>query len=243
MGEAAHQGAEGGELLVLQLAQGAQEEEHGTRQERWRTPHAWLEAQQARHEGTMMARSRYFILRDDLGIPGRWHLRSPLDERGEQVDTWQFKEGRRLDIQGPIRFPVRPSGEPLEFTLSSFTIPVLHERVASVLERLPRRDEVQLIPVRVEGRAEPCFILNALRIIRCIDDARCEEVLYWSPEDGEPEKVGKYRNVRGMKVDPAKAGGVDVLRAWGWVVPLIVSERVKRALEQEGVTGTDFTEV
>ncbi|WNG52225.1 hypothetical protein F0U60_04675 [Archangium minus] len=180
---------------------------------------------------------------DDMSTPGRWHLRSPVDARGQRVDPWQFKKGQPLDIEGVIRFPVNPTGIALEFTLASFLIPVVHRRVVALFERLGLQKEVQFIPVEVEGQTEPWFTLNVLQIIRCIDDARCEEVLYWLPEDNRPDKLGQYRNVAGLKVDPAKIGDAHIFRPWGWKVVLIVSEHVKRALEQEGITGIKFLEV
>jgi hypothetical protein len=185
---------------------------------------------------------RYFDLTDNMRIKGRWHLRTPLDEHGEEVAPWQFKKGKHLDIRGAIRFPVRPTGKALEFTLASFAIPVVHVRVVALFERL-RIQEVQFIPVQVDDTSEPHFILNTLRIIRCIDDARCEEVKRWTPEDGQPEKVGEYRNVVGMRIDTAQADGTQVFRPWGWRVALLVSEEVKQALEREGITGTQFDEV
>ena len=121
-------------------------------------------------------------------------------------------------------------------------IPVVSGRVVSIFKHLGLLDEVQFIPARVEGLSEPYFILNTLRIIRCIDDARCEEVLYWRPEDERPDKLGKYRNVVGLKVDPARVGGANIFRPWGWIVVLLVSERVKLALEAEGITGPLFIE-
>ena len=94
----------------------------------------------------------------------------------------------------------------------------------------------------MEGHAGPYFILNTLRVIRCIDEARCVEVRYFTPEDGQPEKVGQYRVVSGMRIDPAKVEGARIFRPWGWTVALVVSEDLKQALEREGVTGTKFTE-
>jgi hypothetical protein len=102
---------------------------------------------------------------------------------------------------------------------------------------------VQFLPVEVENHPGPYFILNTLRTIRCIDDARCEEVQYWRPEDGEPEKVGQYQSVVGLRIDPTKVEGAHIFRPWGWRVALLVSEDVKEALEREGITGTRFTEV
>jgi hypothetical protein len=190
----------------------------------------------------MTARTRYYELFDKMSIPGRWLLRMPVDERGEWIDTWQFKEGRVLNIEGPIRVPVKPTGTALEFS-SSMGIPVVHRRVVALFERLGLQKEVQFIPAQVEGQSEPWFILNTPRVIRCIDDARCEEVLYWRPEDGQPERVGEYRNVSGLKVDVTKVGDANIFRPWGWLVVLIVSERVKQALEEEGITGIQFVAV
>ncbi|WP_395846916.1 imm11 family protein [Cystobacter fuscus] len=190
----------------------------------------------------MNTQTKYYELYDNMRIRKRWNLRMPVDTQGEWIDTWQFNEGRVLDIPGPIRFPVRPTGVVLEYTLS-MGIPVVHRRVVSLFERLGIDKEVQFIPAEVEGQTEPWFILNTLQVIRCIDDARCEEVLYWKPEDDRPDKLGGYRNVRGLKVDPEKIGEANVFRPWGWLVTLIVSERVKQALEEERITGIDFSAV
>ncbi|WP_239014898.1 imm11 family protein [Archangium violaceum] len=186
---------------------------------------------------------KYYELYDDVYIPGRWHLKMPVDGRGEWIDTWRFNEGRVLDIEESIRFPLKLAGVALEFTLCSMGVPVVHRRVVSLFERLGLQKEVQFIPVEVDGQTEPWFILNTLYVIRCIDDARCEEVFYWLPEDNRPDKLGGYRNVRGLKVNPAKIGNANIFRPWGWKVVLIVSERIKQALEEEGITGTKFIEV
>ncbi|EPX57072.1 hypothetical protein D187_006826 [Cystobacter fuscus DSM 2262] len=130
----------------------------------------------------------------------------------------------------------------LEYTLS-MGIPVVHRRVVSLFERLGLDREVQFLPAEVEGQTEPWFIINTLQVIRCIDDARCEEVFYWQPEDERPDKLGEYQNVRGLKVDPEKIGGANIFRPWGWLVAFLVSERVKQAMEDEGITGIDFTPV
>jgi hypothetical protein len=191
----------------------------------------------------MTARPRYFALRDDLRIPGRWHLRSPVDEQGQLLEPWAFTEGVALETTRAIHFPVNPAGTALDFTLASFSIPVVHGRVVSLLERLGLEREVQFIPARVEGHPGPYFVLNTPRVLRCIDDARCEEVLYWLPEDNRPDKQGQYRNVAGLKIDPAKVDAANIFRPWGWTVVLIVSEHVKRAMESEALTGPRFTEV
>ncbi|HLM46545.1 MAG TPA: DUF1629 domain-containing protein [Myxococcaceae bacterium] len=186
--------------------------------------------------------TRYFDLMDDRRCHTRWHLGTPVDEQGQEVDPWQFKKGRVLELGFVPRFPLDIPGDPLECCWAAFSIPVVHGRVVQLFERLGVRD-VQFIPAQVEEHPGPYFILNALRIIRCIDDARCEEVRYWRPEDNRPDKLGQYRVVAGMRIDPKQVGDAHVFRPWGWRVALIVSEHLKQAMEEEGLTGTRFVEV
>jgi hypothetical protein len=185
---------------------------------------------------------RYFDLLDDTRIPGRWQLASPLDDQQNEIDPWQFKQGQVLELGGVPRFPLDLSGTPLDFSLAAFSIPVVHARVVELFERM-RVDGVQFIPARIEGRSEPWYILNALRIIRCIDDARSEEVQYWKPEDNRPDKIGQYRAVYGLRIDPEQVGNVRIFRTWGWRVALIISEDLKEAMETAGISGTRFIEV
>jgi hypothetical protein len=183
----------------------------------------------------------YFELRSNMRIPGRWVLKSPIDAQGQEVDPWRFSEGRVLDLETRLRLPVSHPGRELDFSLTGLGVVVVHGRVVRLFELLGIQ-EVQFLPTQVEGHTGPYFILNALRIIRCIDDARCEEVRYWKPEDGQPEKVGEYRVVSGLRIDPTKVGDARIFRPWGWPVALVISEDLKQALEQEGITGTRFVE-
>jgi hypothetical protein len=186
--------------------------------------------------------ARYFELLDDRRSHSRWHLGCPLDAQGQEIDFWRFKKGMVLELGCIPRFPIDVPGSPLDYCWAAFSIPVVHGRAVELFERLHVKD-VQFIPVHVEGYDAPYFILNALRIIRCIDDARCEEVRYWKPEDNRPDKLGEYRVVAGMRIDPAKVGDARVFRPWGWTVALIISEDLKQAMEAEGITGTRFVEV
>jgi hypothetical protein len=186
--------------------------------------------------------TRYYDLVDDRRSHTRWHLRSPVNEEGQPIDPWQFFEGKRLEPLGTIRFPVKPTGQALEFTWASFSIPVVHDRFVRLFQHLGVPD-VQFIPAQVEGHAGPYFILNALRIVHCIDDARCTEAEYWRPEDGQPEKVGEYRSVVGLRIDSSKVGDARIFRTWGWDIALIVSEEIKQAIESEDLSGARFIEV
>ena len=185
---------------------------------------------------------RYFDLTDDVYIPGRWHIDTPVDETGQEVDPWQFTEGHSVEVRERLRMALQVAEKALDFTLAGLDIPVVHAKVASLLKELAPGD-VQLFPVEIDGHPDHFCLVNVTRLVRCIDDEASEEVKYWTPEDGRPEKTGKYRAVAGMRIDPSKVGDAKVFRPWGWTIALIVSEEIKEALERIGATGTKFKEV
>lgn len=183
--------------------------------------------------------TRYFKLSDDPYWPGRWELGVPLDERGQKVWTWMFRRCELATVHELLRVPLSQPGQALDFSVAGAAVPIVHEKVATLLEKWAAND-IQLLPVSVETQANPYFILNALRAVKCIDEAACEEVQRWTPEDGQPDLVGEYRVVAGLRIDPARVGGIHFFRPWGWPVVLLVSEELKVALEQTGVSGVRF---
>jgi len=187
---------------------------------------------------------RYFELLDDVNKPGRWELSDPTDQHGREVDNpWMFRKGAPVDLQERLRIPLLRPGHALDFSMAGVGVtPIVHARVATLLSQLAPSD-VQLFPVEIASQPEPYFLVNVTRAVKCIDDQASAEVRYWKPEDGRPEKVGKYRAVSGMRIDPAKVGDAKVFRTWGWTIALIVSEDIKEALERQAITGVAFQEV
>jgi hypothetical protein len=184
---------------------------------------------------------RFFKLADDVNVPHRWHLATPTNSHGQKVDDGLFMRGAPVHIKERLRIPVEIAGTPLDFTEAGIGTPAVHIRVASMLaERAP--DDVQLLPVDIEGQPDQYLILVATHLIRCIDE-KASRIELWTHEDGVPHKVGQYASVRDMRIDKAKVGSAKVFRLEGWMGPLIISEEIKNALEHMGATGTRFEEV
>jgi hypothetical protein len=120
--------------------------------------------------------------------------------------------------------------------------PIVHVRVATLFAELAPND-VQLIPVNIQGHPDQYLILVTTKRIRCIDDKASEEVRYWKPEHGQPERIGDYKSVMGLRIDVSKVGDAKVFRTEGWDIALIVSEDIKQALERIKATGVEFTRV
>jgi len=184
---------------------------------------------------------RFFDLADDRYVPRRWHLDTPVDSQGRNVQDWDFTRGTPVHVGGRLKIPIEIAGRPLDFSWAGLSIPVVHVKVASMLaERAP--GDVQLIPADIEGHPEQYLVLVATRLIRCIDEA-ASEVSFWTPEHGVPDKVGQYMGVDRLRIDKVKVGNAKVFRPEGWSSALIVSEEIKEALERMGATGTRFEEV
>jgi hypothetical protein len=184
---------------------------------------------------------RFFDLADDVYVPHRWHLATPIDSNGRKVHDWDFKRGTPVHVEGRLKIPMTVAGRPLDFSEAGLNIPVVHVKVGSMLaERAP--GDVQLIPTDIEGQPEQYLILVATRLIRCIDEA-ASKVRFWTPEHGVPDKVGQYIAVDRLRIDKRKVGNAKVFRPEGWEVVLIVSEEIKDAMEAMGATGMRFQEV
>src|SRR5262245_34595194 len=96
---------------------------------------------------------RFFKLADDVYVPDRWHLATPSDSHGQQVDEGLFRRGVPVHIVDHLRIPIEIAGKPLDFTLAAAGLPVVHVRVASMFAELAS-DDVQLVPVDVEGQPD-----------------------------------------------------------------------------------------
>ncbi|WPB78449.1 hypothetical protein KYC5002_04665 [Archangium violaceum] len=186
---------------------------------------------------------KYFKLSDDMRILDQWTLDNPMEGNGEELWHGKMTDGLPISVQQPAHIALYVPGRALDFSTTALSIPIIHGKIKALFERLGLNNQMQLFPITVEGQTEPYYVMNLLQVVRCIDDARCEEVAYRTIEDGYEDRIGEYRKVVGMRIDPSKVGDAEIFRPWGWQTIIIVSERIKQALEEAGVTGTRFTEV
>ncbi|RYZ16513.1 MAG: hypothetical protein EOO70_04265 [Myxococcaceae bacterium] len=119
--------------------------------------------------------------------------------------------------------------------------PIVNAAVANVFRTLAP-DDVQLLPVSIERESESYFVVNAIRLMDCIDEARCQEVQHY-PENSFPEYEGEYRWIYGLRIDPLRAEGARVFRLTKFKTAFVVSDDVKEALERVGNLGVSFEQV
>jgi len=182
---------------------------------------------------------RLYRLLFDSRDQGQWFLGGPRDAAGrEPHHPYTFTVGERVEVPDGLVVPVDNPGHPLDFSFGSFAMPVVTEPVGALLESVAGAD-VQRIPVRVQGRSEPYEILNVVTVLDCIDRERTIGEL-WTEEDGDTDEVGGYQSVYELWLDPDRIGGARIFRPAGWLLVMAVTEEVKLALEDAGVSGLTF---
>ena len=190
---------------------------------------------------TPVKASTFFEVMGDVYVPKRWYLGNPVDTEGNILYRWFFSVGIPLDVNEPIIIPVTQPGQPLDYTECGVAYPVLHLRVVDILNRLGVKD-VQYFPVTVEGHPPDYVIMNVTRLIPCVDEARCSRLVRWTEADGFPDKVGDFKVVEGLRIDPTKVGDARIFRPKGWPM-LIIASDIKDAFDREKVTGPKYFEV
>lgn len=182
--------------------------------------------------------TNYFRIDADRNARDRWFLGSPINARGEECDPRVFVEGKVQLIGGGLTLPLRRNGRPVDFNLGDFDMPVLG---ADIIDKLTNLVDlrVQRIPVGIAESMSRFDILNVLDVVECIDDVK-SVYTRWHENDGRPEKTGQYRMIVDLRIDPERARGHHLFRPKEWDVALIVSDRMKNALEELEVTGLEY---
>lgn len=124
---------------------------------------------------------KYFDLMDDMEIPGRWLLGEPRSGDVEVDPRLFVRSGKPVQAPEGMVIPLLLPGNPLDWSLGESFMPVASEKAASILRELAPGD-VQLVPVRVEGTERPFFIVNAWKVVACLDERRSIDVRKWGPE-------------------------------------------------------------
>lgn len=106
---------------------------------------------------------------------------------------------------------------------------LVSDRFKAVLERHGRRDELNFVPIEVEGR--PYHLLNLLGLRDAMDR---EQSVYTAFDDGFPDTI------EWLEVVPDRVDEYDIFRLETKPELVFVSAALRTALEAEGVTGLRF---
>jgi hypothetical protein len=149
--------------------------------------------------------------------------------------------GTRAPEGASVLAKVSHAGAALDFCLTSFAVPVARRQLGQAIAPIAGRD-LQRLPIEISGCAG-FEVLNSVRVIKCLDE-RLSKFTKWTEKDHRADLAGQYRMVTRLKIDlrllPTSA---HFFRLEGWRIALIVSERVKSAMENAGCLGAKFEDV
>ena len=185
---------------------------------------------------------KYYELRDDTYYPYRWHLGDIINVE----DNWQFIYGNKIDeklLPKKLHIGIYQDGNPMDYTTNgAFSVPIVSERIRTILGGVKG---LQFIPVTIEGKEVDMnfFIMVVTSKLDCVNEELSEFGKFVENDPIRPDKAGHYSWFTKLIVDPVRINGEDVFRIDKTGTYLIVSERVKAAMEDINATGVKFTEV
>lgn len=188
-----------------------------------------------------MRSKQYYQLVDDQNLANRWFLKGPVDQHGNRIKGEVFRVAQHVEVETPLVIPIRRPGDRLDWTFADFDMPVLSKSTAGVLSEI-LGSKSHMYEAHVEGCDEAYYIFNARSCVSCVDEMK-SEFIKWTPEDGIPSKVGQYRQISRLIVEPNQIHGENIFRVKGWRIALIASEVVKERFEQLNVTGISYLPV
>lgn len=181
---------------------------------------------------------RFFQLRDDVTVAGRWHIGQVRTEDGTEP---LLDAGKPFDGSEALFAEVTTAGGVLDFSLTSFAVPVATRQLGEAIGAIAGPD-AQVLPVGIADQSG-MVVLNSVRVVKCLDEAR-SEFIKWTKQDHRADLAGQYRQVTRLVLDPgAIPADAHFFRVEGWLVALIVSEAVKEAMERVGCLGAKFIDV
>jgi hypothetical protein len=170
----------------------------------------------------------FFRIVVNPALQDAWFPDEPLTQDGQEIDAREFIAGKPYHGPRPWRVPLASVGRRTDFTLAAFDMPIVGQCLGDELEQAAP-GAVQRFPVAIDSVASGYEILNICCTVECLDEHR-SDTMRWEQHDGRPEKVGEYRMVADLTIDPLRAEGYEMFRLRGWEIALVVSDRIRRVL-------------
>lgn len=184
----------------------------------------------------------------------------------ESEDRWIFDSFKYASDNANFEFIDPPDGymEPctypidlyragrktdFSFTMDSGNIPVVSQRFRDALQGLAEVDKpyehVVFEPVQIDNvqTKENYFVMIIDTKIDCVDEKRSKFEKYEVSNNIRPDKAGEYQVFFNLVVDPSKINNHHIFRVRKYLSSIIVSEEVKKRLEDADITGAIFESV
>ncbi|MFO0820019.1 MAG: hypothetical protein U1A77_18865 [Pirellulales bacterium] len=176
---------------------------------------------------------KFFTAFFDPEIGPQWYLGKPIDRGGTEIQAVQFTSGQSYRGPPPHSVKIYQAGPPTEVSFGWMNLPVFSDSARSAIESVAAQD-CEFFTIDIQGTGRPWHILNAIALVDCFDVNRSE-----FEQEGEGDQA-EYDWVYKLVIDPARVGPHELFRIRGYALDLIVSEKVKAAIERLPRHGVSF---
>jgi hypothetical protein len=183
---------------------------------------------------------KFYELSEDGDLTGQWRLGKLSDETGKAV---LLDGGRALRRKGALNAVIAEKGEPLDYCLTTYNIPVARAPLAAAVAAVAGSD-LQRLPLAIA--AHPGFeALNAVRVVSCLDEEKSQVEPMTERELAEQRRLGlrdTFRLLGDYCIHGASVpDDAHFFRPEGLEGVLIVSESVRDVIAATGAIGPRFT--
>lgn len=184
--------------------------------------------------------TRYYRLYHELEIPGKWYLGDIVTPERKEILPVTFTQGLPIAPMPELVIVPNVIGKPVDFTFQTFQVPVVSVVLAQVVEdHAP--SALQRIPVTIAPDQTGFEILNVIRTLDCLDYENSSIEKF---DELDPlEQQGKIKIVSDLHIVRECAEGNHLFRLGEWKQPIIISETLKLALQENHFTGMAFIPV
>lgn len=186
----------------------------------------------------------YFRLIFDVERENRWLPLDIIDEAGEVILPSSFTKAIPFEVPKTDKLKVALDpvviGNPVHFAMTPWRVPIVDSILAQIIEGF-EADAIQRIPVTVLPDVENYEILNIVSKLNCLDYERT--TIQYYDEYAPPKKIGKIRSLTNIHLIAELAENHHIFRLADYTLMIIVSEVLKRVLEEKEFTGMKFDDL
>lgn len=179
---------------------------------------------------------KYYRLLDKLNIRNRWFLGEVYSSK--KVNIWNYIsiKNSKLDSNQKLVMDIIENGEALDFTFSAFDVPIVSERIKSILDD----EEVFFIPINIKKSKENFYILVIKKYIDAVDSDLSDFLLWEENNKIRPDLAGTYKVFKKLIVDGNKTESSNIFRIENYEIALIISEDIMKKFKKYKITGIDY---
>lgn len=155
---------------------------------------------------------------------------------GELIVSSEWEENELLgvslkDFDKPKAIIKNKSGSAPDFLIGGTSLPVISDKVKSILESLPRASELEFLPLEMKNynKKQSYWVLNILIILEGLDYEKSDLLLH--------ESSNTIRSINKMVLREDVIDDRLIFYLDESPVEIFVSEKLIEIFEKEGVTG------